>query len=207
MNLNSNLNFNFNFNLNMDFNFNFILNFNLSLNSSAVSHVRGILEYWIVKHTDVKRIHHYNLCHRLLYYTLLYYTFIVENGIIIYFSIWGGGVSRVRKIGNPIFIYQLTQKDHNVGQRFGRVFRPQAPVWRSRPFSRQERPKNRNWKLSAITLISHQQSIDNSFLSSHKKFSPIGQTICWVMTEKRMLIYGIIGIFRDFLAFKLAKYQ
>ena len=36
-------------------------------------------------------------------------------------------------------------------------------------FPAKKGPKNRNRKLSDITLISYQQSIDNNFLSSHKK--------------------------------------
>ena len=60
-----------------------------------------------------------------------------------------------------------------VSRLFGRVLRPQTLMcWRGGhahfPASRGQ--TNRNPKLSSITLISHQQSIDNSFLSSHKQF-------------------------------------
>ena len=51
------------------------------------------------------------------------------------------------------------------------------------------------------------QSIDNSLLSSHKKLQPDWSKNGWEMAEKRMPIFGIIGIFRDFLAYNLAKYQ
>ena len=47
-------------------------------------------------------------------------------------------------------------------------------------------PKNRKW---------------------HKKFQPDWSKNGWVMAEKCMPLYGIIGTFRDFVAHKLAKYQ
>ena len=99
------------------------------------------------------------------------------------------GRSTVRNFGNTILRYQVTQKDPYVG----RVFTWSnflVGVWS---------PKNGNQKLSSITLISHQQSIDNRFLSSHKKFQPNWQN----MAKKCMPIYGMIGIFREILAHNL----
>ena len=55
--------------------------------------------------------------------------------------------------------------------------------------------------------IKAQTRIDNSLISSHKKFQPDWSKNGLVMAKKRMPLYGMIGIFRDFLAHKLTKYQ
>ena len=55
--------------------------------------------------------------------------------------------------------------------------------------------------------ISYHQSIDNSLLSYQKKCQPDWTKNGWVMTKKRMPIYGIIYILRAILAHNLAKYQ
>ena len=54
--------------------------------------------------------------------------------------------------------------------------------------------------MGSKTLISHKQSIDNSFLSFHKQFQPNWHKNDGVVAKKRMPIYGIIGIFREHLA-------
>ena len=97
----------------------------------------------------------------------------------------------------------MTQK----GQLFGRVLGPRPFGAGHAHFTANKGPKNQNLKLITITLIPHQQSIDNSFFSSHKTFQPDWPKNGSVMAEKRKPIYGIIGIFRDFLANDLAKYQ
>ena len=67
------------------------------------------------------------------------------------------------------------------------------------PASKGHRPKkNRNHKQSSITVIFYQQSIDHNFLSSHKKVSV-------QLATKRMPMYGITGIFKEFFAPNLAK--
>ena len=95
----------------------------------------------------------------------------------------------------------MTQKDANVGKFFGRVFRPQTLRRRHGGHTHFQ-----NLKLITIKFISHQQSIDSIFLSSHTKFRRDWPKNVWVMSDKRMPIYGIIDIFRDFLTHNLAKY-
>ena len=61
-------------------------------------------------------------------------------------------------------------------------------------------PKNLNLQIRPKPKIFQYQSIDNSLLSSHKKVTPD-----W--SKRRMPLYVIIGILRDFLAHNLTKYQ
>ena len=71
------------------------------------------------------------------------------------------------------------------------------------PFFRPQRgPKNRKRQLRPKTMIFLNQSIDTSLLS----FSLIGQKMPELWPKKRMPIYGIIDIFRDFLAHNSADY-
>ena len=67
--------------------------------------------------------------------------------------------------------------------------------------------KNRKQILSSIKLISHQQSIDNSFLSSHKKLSAQFAEKWPSYGQKTYADIWIIGDFREFLACNLAKSQ
>ena len=80
---------------------------------------------------------------------------------------------------------------HYVSQLFGRVLRPQTLRCRlggPALFPASKGQKNRNQKLSGITLISYQKSIDDSFRK--KNSAQLG--------KKRMLEYGIIGILENF---------
>ena len=82
--------------------------------------------------------------------------------------------------------------------------------WGPRPlghahFPAKKGPENRNRKLIAMPLISNQHSIDTSSRSSYKKFQLNWPINGWVMVKNRLPIHGIIGIFRDFLAYNLAK--
>ena len=104
----------------------------------------------------------------------------------------------------------MTQKVHQVGQLFGWVSGPQTHWGPSgaTPFFRPPGgPKNQKWQIRLKTMISHNQSIDNGLLSSHKKFQPNWSKNDWVMTKIRMPLYGIIGIFRVFSVHISAKYQ
>ena len=104
----------------------------------------------------------------------------------------------------------MTQKVHQVGQLFGLVLRSQTHWGPSgaTPFFRLSKgPKNQKWQIRLKTMISHDQSIDNGLLSSHKNFQPNWLKNDWVMAKICMPLYGIIGIFRDFLAHISAKYQ
>ena len=57
------------------------------------------------------------------------------------------------------------------------------------------------------TIILYNQSIDNSLLSCHKILSPTGQKMAELWPKIVCPYYGIIVIFRDFLAHNQAKYQ
>ena len=95
----------------------------------------------------------------------------------------------------------MTQKVHQMGQLFGWVLRPQTPrgTCGATPFFRpQQDPKYQKWQIRPKTKISQHQSIDNSLLSSHKKFQPNWSKNGWVMAKKRMPLYGIIGILETF---------
>ena len=62
-----------------------------------------------------------------------------------------------------------------VGQLFGWVLRPQTHMGSpgATPiFGPTQGPKNRKWKIRPKTRITHNQSIDNSLLSSHEKSQP-----------------------------------
>ena len=93
-----------------------------------------------------------------------------------------------------------------MGQLFGWVSRPQTQrgTRGAAPFLG---PKNSKMANKAQTEICKQKSIDNSLMSSHKKFQPKWSKNGSVMAKKSMPLYGIIGIIRDFLAHKLVKYQ
>ena len=61
-------------------------------------------------------------------------------------------------------------------------------------------------KISNMAQNRDLSTLDNSLLSSDKKFQPDWSQNGSVMAKKRMPFkYGIIGTFRDFLAHKLAK--
>ena len=95
----------------------------------------------------------------------------------------------------------MTQKVHQVGQLFGWVSGPQTHWGPSgaTPFFRPPGgPKNQKWQIRLKTMISHNQSIDNGLLSSHKKFQPNWSKNDWVMTKIGMPVYGIIGILEPF---------
>ena len=66
--------------------------------------------------------------------------------------------------------------------------------------------KNLKWQIRPKTVILQHQSIDNILPSSHK-CQPDWSKNGWVMAKKRMPLYEIIYIFRDFLAHHLNKYQ
>ena len=56
-------------------------------------------------------------------------------------------------------------------------------------------PKNRNRKLSAKTLISHQQSIENNFLSSHKNFRLSYGQKTYAHTWNNWYMYRLFGLY------------
>ena len=95
----------------------------------------------------------------------------------------------------------MTQKDHNVGKLLGACVAAMPIVPRKRS------PKLKSEIKCHDIDFTYSQSIDNSSLSSYKKNSVWLVKNGWnVAAKKDMPIYGIIGIFRDFLAYNLAKY-
>ena len=76
-----------------------------------------------------------------------------------------------------------------MGQLFGRVSRPQSPRLIG---------QKSEMAIKAQTGISYDQSIDNSLMSSHKKFQPDWSTNGLVVAKKRMPLFGIIGILETF---------
>ena len=93
-----------------------------------------------------------------------------------------------------------------MGKLFGWVLRPQTHRG-TRGAAHFLGPKNSKMANKAQTGICKDKSIDNGLMSSHEKFQPEWSKRGLGMAQKRMPLYGIIGILTDFLAHKLVKYQ
>ena len=119
----------------------------------------------------------------------------------------GGQASKFQKHDFEII---LNQKGQPSGSTFWLDLETPDPyvwVWGHTNFWAHARPKKSKMADKAQKRISHDQSIDNSLLSSHEKLKADWSKNGWVMGKKRMPLCGIIGIFKRFFAYNSANFQ
>ena len=97
----------------------------------------------------------------------------------------------------------LARKVHPVGQLFGRVWKPQTIRGTRGGHGHFPAKGGQKRKLSITTWISHHQSIENSFLSSHKNIQLNWPKNGWVGQKKYAQIWACVS----YLGHSLVKHR